>query len=177
MLEKSANHRHERHYRYLHQESAFLSRFVCDGNGDHGMTVTRVPHRDRHGRTQCIGDDAREDESRGSLKGRITKLWLALTLLQVSTRSSCPKNRSLQQQRRRPPPVDSTHGLRVRKGRRVLLSRYSRSPLEENQSRRPHYRRIKVRPARSRGPLCSARSRARSSKTSRSRRQRRAGYP
>src|SRR5215210_7096812 len=65
------------------------------------------------------------------LKGRVPDLRLALALLWLSIGSSGPKNRSLQQQRRRPPPVESTHGPRVRKDRRVLLLWYSRSPLEK----------------------------------------------
>lgn len=65
------------------------------------------------------------------LKGRVTDLRLALALLGLSIGSSAPKNRSLQQQRRQPPPVESTHGPRVRKDRRVLLLWYSRSPLEK----------------------------------------------
>jgi hypothetical protein len=68
----------------------------------------------------------------GSLRGRNTDLWLGLTLLWLSICSSGPKNRLLQQQRRRPSPVGSTHGLRVRKCRGVLLLRCSGSPLREN---------------------------------------------
>src|SRR5215213_10596830 len=68
----------------------------------------------------------------GSLKGRTTDLWLGLTLLWLSICSSGPKQLSLQQQRRRPSPVGSTHGLRVRKGRGVLLLRCSESALREN---------------------------------------------
>ena len=55
------------------------------------------------------------------LKCKVTDLRPALALLWLSMGSSCPKNRSLQRQRRRPPPVESTYGPRVRKDRRVLL--------------------------------------------------------
>ena len=68
----------------------------------------------------------------GSLKGRTTDLRLGLTLLWLSICSSGPKHLSLQQQRRRPSPVGSTHGLRVRKCREVLLLRCSGSLLRES---------------------------------------------
>jgi hypothetical protein len=57
----------------------------------------------------------------GFLKCKATDLRPALALLWLSIGSCGPKNRSLQRQRRRPPPVESTYGPRVRKDRRVLL--------------------------------------------------------
>ncbi len=46
-----ANHRHERHDRHPSEEAACPSRFLGDDHRDGGVTVTRVPDRDRHEET------------------------------------------------------------------------------------------------------------------------------
>ena len=69
----TTTHRHERHDRHVSKESAPLSRFLDDGRRDDGVTVTRVPGRDRHGKPhiygKCDDGDVLDDEIRRFSKG------------------------------------------------------------------------------------------------------------